>query len=374
MLWPLLALMTGAAIFAVLWPLGRKRAERSAAADVAIYRDQLEEIERDRLAHAIGAVEAEAARVEVSRRLIAAVDARKAGTPSIAEDEVARLARRRMTAIAALMLLPLISASLYFVVGSPNLPGQPLAGRIAAAHTSSIASLIARVEAHLAQNPDDGRGWEVVAPVYARMQRFDQAVQARRNALRLLGETAERQSSLGEALVGAADGVVTADAKAAFQRAAALDAGDVKAQFFLGLAAEQDGKRADAARIWRELLARAPAGAPWVELVRSSLARIGEPSSAPASGPSADDMAAAARLAPEQRDQMVRAMVERLATRLKQDGSDVDGWLRLVRAYMVLGEQERARAAASDARRALAKEPDKLHRLDDGVKGLGLEG
>jgi cytochrome c-type biogenesis protein CcmH len=374
MLWLLLALMTGAAIFAVLWPLGRKRAERSAAADVAIYRDQLEEIERDRLAHAIGAVEAEAARVEVSRRLIAAVDARKAGTPSIAEDEVARLARRRMTAIAALVLLPLISASLYLVVGSPNLPGQPLAGRIAAAHTNSIAGLIARVEAHLAQNPDDGRGWEVIAPVYARMQRFDEAVQARRNALRLLGETAERQSSLGEALVGAADGVVTADAKAAFQRAAALDAGDVKAQFFLGLAAEQDGKRADAARIWRELLARAPAGAPWVELVRSSLARVGEPSSAPAAGPSADDMAAAARLAPEQRDQMVRAMVERLATRLKQDGSDVDGWLRLVRAYMVLGEQEQARAAASDARRALAKEPDKLHRLDDGVKSLGLEG
>jgi cytochrome c-type biogenesis protein CcmH len=260
------------------------------------------------------------------------------------------------------------------IVGSPNLPGQPLAGRIAAAHTNSIASLIARVEAHLAQNPEDGRGWEVIAPVYARMQRFDQAVQARRNALRLLGETAERQSSLGEALVGAADGVVTADAKSAFQRAAVLDAGDVKAQFFLGLAAEQDGKSADAARIWRELLAHAPAGAPWVELVRSSLARVGEPGSAPAPGPGADDMAAAARLAPEQRNLMVRGMVERLATRLKQDGSDVDGWLRLVRAYMVLGEQERARAAASDARRALAKEPDKLHRLDDGVKGLGLEG
>jgi cytochrome c-type biogenesis protein CcmH len=366
--------MTGAAIFAVLWPLGRKRADRTVAGDVAVYRDQLEEIERDRTADAIGALEAEAARVEVSRRLLAAVDAGKAAAPSGAKDAAAALARRRFAAVAALVLLPLISGGLYFRLGSPNLPGQPLAARIAAAHGNSIASLVARVEAHLGQNPDDGRGWEVIAPIYIRMQRFDEAVQARRNALRLLGETAERESALGEALALAGDGVVTADAKAAFQRAVELDAGDVKAQFFLGLAAEQDGNRAEAARIWRMLLARAPAGAPWVELVRSSLARVGETSVAPAPGPNADDVAAASRLAPEQRDQMVRGMVERLATRLKQDGSDVDGWLKLVRAYMVLGEHERARAAASDARRALAKEPDKLHRLDDGVKGLGLEG
>src|SRR5262249_47735029 len=118
----------------------------------------------------------------------------------------------------------------------------------------------------------------------------------------------------------------------------------------------------------------APEGAPWIGLVRQSLARIEESASAPSRGPNAEDLAAASKLGPEQRDQMVRGMVERLATRLREDGSDVEGWLRLVRAYMVLGERERARAAAADARRALTKEPEKLRRLDDGVKGLGLEG
>jgi cytochrome c-type biogenesis protein CcmH len=379
MLWLLLALMTAAAIFAVLWPLGRRPAAAASASDLAVYRDQLAEIERDRSAAAIGAVEAEAARVEVSRRLIAAADARKADLASAEsetlETKAASLRRRRFAAVAALLAMPLLAGSLYLVLGSPNLPGQPLAERIAAAHGgNSLESLLARVETHLGQNPDDGRGWEVIAPVYMRLQRYDDAAQARRNALRLLGETAERESALGEALVGVADGVVTADAKGAFERAVSLDAKDVKAHFFLGLAAEQDGNRAEAARLWGELLAQAPAGAPWIDLVRESLARVGGSPNATAPGPKAEDMAAASKLAPEQRDQMVRGMVERLATRLREDGTDVEGWLRLVRAYMVLGERERARAAASDARRALVKDPDKIRRLDDGVKGLGLEG
>jgi cytochrome c-type biogenesis protein CcmH len=380
MLWLLLALMTAGAILAVLWPLSRRRTDTAVASELAVYRDQLREIDRDRAAGSIGAAEAEAARVEVSRRLIAAADARQYEAKSGGEEETAkemtsRLKRRRLAALAALIAMPILAGSLYFVLGSPNVPGQPFAGRLEAAHGGqTIASLIARVEAHLAQNPDDGRGWEVVAPVYLQLQRYDDAVQARRNALRLLGETADRQSSLGEALVGVADGLVTADAKRAFERAVELNAEDVKARFFLGLAAEQDGKRDEAARIWRELLAGAPEGAPWVELVRASLARIGEPSTAPAPGPNAQDMAAASQLAPEQRDQMIRGMVERLATRLHEDGSDVEGWLRLVRAYMVLGELEHARDAIADAHRALVNEPDKIRRLDEGVKGLGLDG
>jgi cytochrome c-type biogenesis protein CcmH len=380
MLWLLLALMTAGAILAVLWPLSRRRTDTAVASELAVYRDQLREIDRDRAAGSIGAAEAEAARVEVSRRLIAAADARQYEAKSGGEEETAkemtsRLKRRRLAALAALIAMPILAGSLYFVLGSPNVPGQPFAGRLEAAHGGqTIASLIARVEAHLAQNPDDGRGWEVVAPVYLQLQRYDDAVQARRNALRLLGETADRQSSLGEALVGVADGLVTADAKRAFERAVELNAEDVKARFFLGLAAEQDGKRDEAARIWRELLAGAPEGAPWVELVRASLARIGEPSTAPAPGPNAQDMAAASQLAPEQRDQMIRGMVERLATRLHEDGSDVEGWLRLVRAYMVLGEREHARDAIADAHRALVNEPDKIRRLDEGVKGLGLDG
>ena len=378
MLWLVLALMTAAAMFAVLWPLARSRRVDGDASDVVIYRDQLHEIERDRASGTIGTAEADAARVEVSRRLLAAADAQ---APPAA-DPALRLRHRRWTAVAAFVVIPLGAICVYLVLGSPDLPGQPLAQRFAApADANSVAGLIARVETHLERNPDDGRGWDVVAPIYMRLGRFDDAIRAYRSALKLEGETADRQASLGEALAGAAGGVITTDAKGAFERALVLDKSNPRAQFYLGLAAEQDGRASEAVDRWQSLIARAPADAPWLAYVREALARV-EPSraqtqgsGAPAgSGPSAQDVASAAEMPPSERDQMVRGMVERLAARLSADGSDVEGWLRLMRAYVVLGELGKARAAAADARRALASDPTKLHRIDEGVKNFGLDG
>jgi cytochrome c-type biogenesis protein CcmH len=378
MLWLVLALMTAAAMFAVLWPLARSRRVDGNASDVVIYRDQLHEIERDRASGTIGTAEADAARVEVSRRLLAAADAQ---APPAA-DPALRLRHRRWTAVAAFVVIPLGAICVYLVLGSPDLPGQPLAQRFAApADANSVAGLIARVETHLERNPDDGRGWDVVAPIYMRLGRFDDAIRAYRSALKLEGETADRQASLGEALAGAAGGVITTDAKGAFERALVLDKSNPRAQFYLGLAAEQDGRASEAVDRWESLIAHAPADAPWLAYVREALARV-EPSraqtqgsGAPAgSGPSAQDVASAAEMPPSERDQMVRGMVERLAARLSADGSDVEGWLRLMRAYVVLGELGKARAAAADARRALASDPTKLHRIDEGVKNFGLDG
>ena len=368
-LWFLLALMTAAAVFAVLWPLGRG-ARRRAGSDVAVYRDQIDEIARDRATGLIGEAEAEAARVEVSRRLLAAADAARA--QSGAAPRPGALARRRAAAVATLLGVPIVAVALYLALGSPQLPGQPLAARTnAPLRDQSLESLVTRVEAHLARNPEDGRGWEVIAPVYLRVGRFDDAVKAWRNALRLNGATADREADLAEAMTAAANGVVTAEAKAAFERAHALEPKHAKARFFLGIAAEQDGDRPAAAAIWREMLTDAPAGAPWVAYVRQALARLEAPA---APGPSAEDIATAQSMKPEDQSAMIRGMVERLSERLKRDGSDVDGWLRLVRAYTVLGEKDRAREAASDARRAIGTDADKLRRLEDLVKGLGLEG
>ena len=351
------------------------RVRSAGGSDVAVYRDQLEEIERDRAAGLIGEHEAEAARVEVSRRLIAAADARApcAGRRSAAGGG----GRPRLPRSCCCRCW---RAGLYLDARLAGL-ARPAAGG-AARHTPpeqrSIEELVAPVEAHLESNPDDGRGWEVLAPVYARLGRYDDAVKARRNALRLLGANAEREADLGEALTGAAGGVVTAEAKAAFERALGLDANDFRARYFLGLAAEQDGRPTDAAAIWRRCWRACRPMRPWsascASRWRASIRVRPTPAPPAPRGPSADDVAAAAEMSPEQRAAMVRGMVERLAERLKQDGSDVEGWLRLLRAYMVLGEPDKARAAAGDARRALAGEPDKLRRVDELVRGLGLEG
>jgi cytochrome c-type biogenesis protein CcmH len=284
--------------------------------------------------------------------------------------------RRRAVAVTALVMLPFGAAAVYLALGSPSLPDQPLAPRLAAARSDqSFDGLIAQVETHLEGHPDDGRGWEVIAPIYVRLGRLEDAVRARRNALRLNGESAEREGALGETLVFAANGVVTAEAKAAFEKAVVLDGSAVQARYFLGLAAEQDGDRAQAAAIWRALINGAPADAPWLEFVRHAFARVETDaapvasSTQPSAAPSQEQVAAAANLAPDQRDTMIRGMVERLSARLQHDGSDVEGWLRLVRSYMVLGEPDKARAAVADARRALADDAGKLRRLDELVKG-----
>jgi cytochrome c-type biogenesis protein CcmH len=230
-LWFGLALMTAVAVLAVLWPLARRTGNLRSGSDVAVYRDQLEEIERDRASGLIPDQEAASAQVEVSRRLLAAAEA---PPPPQASANVATW-RRRAVALVALLALPLGAAGLYLALGSPWLPDQPLAPRLAAARgDQSFEGLVAQVETHLDRNPEDGRGWEVIAPIYLRLGRFDEAVKARRQALRLNGDTAERESALGEALVFAANGMVTAEAKAAFEKAVSLDASDVPARYFLG--------------------------------------------------------------------------------------------------------------------------------------------
>jgi cytochrome c-type biogenesis protein CcmH len=386
MLWLILALMTAAALGAVVWPLVRARAMAAAGSDLAVYRDQLEEIDRDRTERRIGADEAEAARVEVSRRLLAAANA-ESSVPA----EAGRGSRHRFAALAAVgIMVPLLAVGLYGLLGSPELPGQPLAQRAKGGEdleSSPISQLLARIEAHLEENPDDGRGWEVVAPVYMKLERYDDAAKARRQAIALLGPTSAREVDLGEAVTAAANGVVSEEAKAAFDRAIALDADNFKAQFYLGLAAEQDGNAAEAARIWNALIAKAPADAPWLTVVRQSLARVAAaPAGAPAPaaaasvpavefpGPRPDDIAAAGEMSDQQRTQMIRGMVDRLATRLHENGSDLEGWLRLLRAYKVMGEHDKAKAAAAEARVALTNEPDKLRRLDATIKDLDIGG
>jgi cytochrome c-type biogenesis protein CcmH len=364
-LWFVLALMTAAAAFAVLWPLGRGTRTAPDGSEIAVYKDQLAEVERDAAAGLIGEVEAGAARVEIGRRLLAASEAEAGTAPS------SSLRARRTVAVGALVGLPLVAILLYAQFGSPGLGDFPLAARSRApVATASMDRLVAQVEAHLEKNPSDGRGWEVLAPVLTRIGRYDDAARAWRNSITYNGETALRRADLGEALTGAGGGIVTAEAKAEFDRALALDPQEMKARYFVGLAAEQDGRRADAEQTWRTMLDGAPADAPWRPLVTAALARVG--SVAPAL--SEESIAAAKGMSEGARDTMVRGMIDRLAVKLEQNREDVDGWLRLVRAYMVLGDRTRAQAAIADARQALGADAGRLQQLNDGLKGLGLDG
>ncbi len=378
--------MTLGAVIAVWWPFARRPGAVRSGSDIAVYRDQLDEIDRDQAASLIGNVEAEAARVEVSRRLIAAAGTAKARSVAPAPGPAGWY--RRATLAAAIVLLPVGAGAVYLSLGSPGLvsvsmnastDGRPL--------PAGIEHTVAEVETYMESNPRNGRGWELLAPVYLRLGRFDDAVRARRNTLEIFGPDAAHLGDLGEAMVMASGGAVTAEAKSLFERANAADPDDVMAQYYLGLGAKQDGRRDEAEKRWRALVSRAGEGAEWLPVVKDALARIDEKSpsvvvAAPASGaakvapkgPSAREVAAAAQLAPAERNGMIEGMVARLAQKMAENGSDVEGWLRLIKAYSVLGERDKALTAAANARSALAGNNDNLRRIGELAKELGLEG
>jgi cytochrome c-type biogenesis protein CcmH len=376
-LWILFALMTAAAAGAVLWPFGRKPRVVQGGSDRLVYQDQLREIARDHEAGLIGEAEAQSARIEISRRLLAAADSESSNSEALASRPAPQSHwGRRAAALSAVVLLPAIALGLYLRLGSPDIPGQSAFARVdTPLGRQSITSLVGQVEEHLAQNPNDGAGWEVLAPVYMRLGRFDAAVDARRKAIALIGDSATREADLGEALVAAANGVVTSEALTAFQRAIALDGREPKANYFLGLADEQAGRRDAAATKWRALLDSAPADAPWAGFVRAALARVTTASAAKSdNGPNGAQIAAADRPNEPQRSEMVRGMVQRLADRLHTGGGSVDDWLRLVQSYVVLGDRNKAKDAVTDAKRALSDHPDEIKRIDDLAKGFGLDG
>jgi cytochrome c-type biogenesis protein CcmH len=359
-IWIVFALMAGAAVMAVLWPLSRKPAATGGGdADTRFYNEQLAEIERDLGRGLISETEAEAARSEAARRLLRSAQASSGAADVFGEPA---LRRRRAASAIALSAVPLLALAIYGAYGSPHLPAQPLSARRPDnPQQPDLATAVARIEAHLAQQPGDGRGWEVIAPVYLRGGRLDDAVKAYGNAVRLLGEDAARLSNYGEALVAAHDGVVTAEARQAFDKALRQDATLAKARYYLARAAEQDGDLGAARSHYGAILSSSAPDAPWIPLVRDQLARLdGEVSPATAALPAADRQAA------------VRGMVEGLAQRLAASGGTAEEWARLVRSYAVLGERDKASASLRSARQALAQDQAGLGRLDAVAQELAL--
>jgi cytochrome c-type biogenesis protein CcmH len=374
MIWAIFVLMTGAAVLCALWPLARQRRKREGEArTLAFYRAQMVEIDRDVARGQLPEAEAAGARAEAARRLVAASER---GAEKGVDDGGAAF-RRRAAALFILIGVPLVALGLYARLGSPEEPDEPILARLRdPTRANDLNAAIARIEAHLIAHPDDGRGFKVVAPAYMRLARYDEAVKAYGEALRLLGESADSRADYGEAQVAAAGGVVTANARAAFQKALSETPGLPKARYYIALAAEQDGDKSRAADLYAKLLADAKPDAPWAPAVRQRLAALQAPGAAPSAkvdAPPGEEAAAIASLAPDQRVTAIRGMVDRLAARLETKGDDPEGWLRLIRAYAVLQENDKAKAALAKAREALNGDDAARRNLDALAKELGLE-
>ncbi|ASP31974.1 c-type cytochrome biogenesis protein CcmI [Labrenzia sp. VG12] len=373
--WILIACLTALAALSVLVPLarsGRQHTAEAAKADEAVYRDQLNAIETELERGFIDAETAEAARTETARRLLAA-NQRAADEPRQSHQG----ARLRAAQGVALLVLPVAACGLYLFLGSPGEPDQPLQARLSApAEGQSVDVLVARVERHLANDPEDGQGWAVIAPVYLRRGQPEASANAYANALRLLGPRQDWLTDMGEAITIANRGLVTADARRAFEQAVELEPTAVKPRFFLAIALGQEGRKEDAVAAWQALLEGADETEIWVPAARQELAALTwqGPEGESRPGSSREDIAAAGDMTAEDRQAMIMNMVDGLASRLDSDGGSVEEWNRLINAYMVLGNKPEAEAALAKALAAYKESPEQLSVIKDAAGQLGLSG
>jgi cytochrome c-type biogenesis protein CcmH len=353
----------------LVWPLIARHGgvEPGMPRDAQLYRDQLDEVERDLARGTINAGEAAGARADVSRRLIGATErAEAAGAPGPAP----RLHSHLLTGI-ALIGAPALALALYLANGMPGQPDIPYAGRPAAGQEArpsqteaeaaftpipapplsgeqqDYATMIARLETVLEQRPNDARGLELLASGYMRLGRYGEAWRAYEKLAVVTGDPAEAElhASMAEAMVLAAGGYVSPEAERALDQALARDPALAMARYYRGLLMAQNGRIDEAIATWETLRAEAPEGAAWRDFLDSVLAETAsqdgasEGASEGLAGPSAADIEAAGALTPEERQEMIATMVARLDQRLTTEGGEVEEWLRLMNAYDRLGQR-----------------------------------
>ncbi len=356
----LLCVATVATLLAVKAPTTHVPDGRSEGA-LAIYKDQLQELEHEVAAGSLSVVEAESARNEISRRLLAA-----------SQDGVAAQPRSFAFPKAIVLAVPALAAIIYWQVGRYGFPDVPRAERLAAAATSNdLEALIAQVEQQLEKQPNDVQGWQLLVPNYLSMGRFKDAANAMDQIARINGPSAELYANMAEAFVFDNQGLMTAQSMLIAREALKLDAKHPKALYYNALGLAQEGKTDEARLAFQSLLIHAPADAPYRAAVTGQLAKLAPSASAPQI--SAEQMQGAENMKPEDRIAMIRGMVDGLDQKLKDNPQDIEGWLRLIRARTVLNDGDKAASALATARATFAAKPEDIKALDDLAKELKLK-
>jgi cytochrome c-type biogenesis protein CcmH len=361
------------ALILLLTPLvrGAGRASDQGESVVAVFRRQLSNLETEIAQGRLDPEEAADTRAEITRRMLAAADQESDDLRS-GGGRSSEMPWRIGAAVGIAGLLPAAALAVYAAVGTPAAI-DPARGAAAAGEgphdRAELAAAAEQLKERLQREPGHVEGWVLLGRTFASLERFADARQAYDQAIALAPNEPRLHAELGELIVLTAGGVVTPEAQAEFAKAG----DDPRARFYGAEAALQRGDREAAKSALKALLAAAPAEAPWRQAVAERLAEIapdeqppsgpagGSPSpipggslpsaGSPSAGPSSRDVAAAQSMSPEERQAMIRGMVDRLAARLEQNPDDKEGWNRLAHAYDVLGESEKAASARTRAAR-----------------------
>ncbi|MEL6196556.1 MAG: c-type cytochrome biogenesis protein CcmI [Pseudomonadota bacterium] len=376
-------ILAALAALAIIRPLTAGRqgdvSENRDAADAALYRDQLAELDRDLERGMISPSESEGAKAEIARRLIASAKrAEAAGAGAVAPQKLTR-----QVTIGALIGAPILGALVYVAIGSPGYENRPLLSRDFAAETRAArlpqaeaeamarasdtqgprraagtddyAALVARLETVVESRPDDIEGHRLLSSALLRQQRFVDAWPVIARLIELEGANADATlyATQAEAMIRAAGGYVSPEAEAALSQALALDPALPEARYFAGHALAQIGQPNEALAIWQRLALEADPEAPWLPSLRQAIADVqastmadlgaGQPGAAPfPAGVDPEAAAAVAAMSPEERMAFMEARTEALEERLVDEGGTPDEWAQLLRAYSTLGRTEDA--------------------------------
>lgn len=378
MIWILIVAMIAIALAFLVTPLLRPRSEQAERGkfDLAVYRDQLREIDDEVARQALSADDAESARREIKRRMLAVPQGQISATAPPG----------RAGAIALGVVVPALALSVYLSLGQPQLPGQEFASTPAASAASTgngrpllpdVETLAKQLAARLEKDPSDAKGWRMLGWSYFSIEKFPEAAKAYARAVALLPKDSDLHSAYGEAVVRAAGGFVTPEARKIVDETLALNAKDPRARFFRGLALEQENKHREALDIWLAIARDGPADAEWMsglrERVRSVAAKLKlDPDKLLPRDASASPIPSVA--VTTEPVPATAAEIERLAKRLESNPRDYQGWILLARGYKARGETQLARASLARARELFANAPFVMGELTKAADELGLSG
>lgn len=369
---------------------GRKSTDAAAraASDIAVYKAQLAEVERDAARGIIPQAEAETLRTEVARRLLAADTAQS-------HETAAAQGPGPVSALIVIAICVLGSAAVYYRIGVPGYGDLALKDRLAFAEemrrtrpsqkvaeeslppspqaegiTDQYAALVEQLRETVAQRPDDEQGHRLLASSEANMGNFRAAAEAMARVVAIRGDEAsgEDHAQVGEFLVLAAGGYVSPQAEDALTQALNADRTNGRARYYLGLMFSQTGRQDRAFRIWDALLREGPEDAPWIEPILAQIEPMAQmagvdysvPAIGSSRGPTQEDIDAASEMTGAERMEMIRGMVAGLEDRLATTGGPAADWARLITALGVLGDRDRASAIHANAVDVFAGDPAAL--------------
>lgn len=398
LLWAILTVIAVAVAVACTVPLVRRYEARPSAraAALTILGEQLADIDAQVAGGAIDPAQADALRTEVKRRMLTSPTDEVAPRP-LGPATLGKLA------IGLAVVTAVAGTLLYTRLGRPDLATDPAlttAGNTAvtpdaastAAANADVASMVTQLETRMKDNPNDAEGWRMLGWSYFQTSRFKESAEAYGKAVALTPTAPGYASAYGEALVQAAGGQMTKEALTQFRAANLLDKQDARARYFLGVAKAESGDRRGAVDDWLALLSESPADAPWAPELRRVILEtakadgrdvsgsLGPAAGGPAAGgpvtaapnPTADQVQAVQALPQQDQQAMIRGMVDSLAAKLKANPKDPEGWVRLMRARLVLGDRAAAAAAKKDAQAALAGDAAGTATVTQGAAALGL--